>query len=67
MITYAEHKEQSAREYLARVLHECEGNVSRAARMAGVHRTAFYQLLKRYGVKIERQSQSYDIARNHDM
>lgn len=44
---------QSAREYLAHVLTACDGNVSRAARVAKINRTYFYKLLARYGVQLK--------------
>jgi len=39
------------RDYLMRVLHASGGNVTRAAAMAGKHRTDFYALMKRYNLK----------------
>lgn len=36
------------RDYLARVMLMCDGNVSQAARLAGRNRTEFYRLLKRH-------------------
>jgi transcriptional regulator of acetoin/glycerol metabolism len=41
----------AAREYLKRVLDAAGGNVSRAARVAGVHRSQMYRMLGRYGVQ----------------
>jgi len=38
------------RDYLRRVLDECGGNVTRAARRAGKERRAFGKLLKRHGI-----------------
>jgi len=37
-------------EYLAQVLQETEGNVSEAARVAGVNRATLYRLLERHGL-----------------
>jgi len=39
------------RNYLIRVLRAAGGNVSQAASMAGKHRTDFYALMKRHGLK----------------
>jgi DNA-binding NtrC family response regulator len=38
------------RDYLAQVLQETEGNVSEAARVAGVNRATLYRLLERHGL-----------------
>jgi two-component system response regulator GlrR len=46
-----ESKEIFERDYLASVLHVCEGNVSRAAKMAGKYRADFYDLLKKHSIK----------------
>ena len=56
MISFQDHMHQSAREYLAHVLTACDGNVSRAARVAKINRTYFYKLLARYGVQLNRAS-----------
>jgi len=45
------------RDYLQRILRECGGNVTRAARLAGKERRAFGKLLKRYRIG-RRQSDS---------
>jgi len=39
------------RDYVEHVLSRCEGNVARAARMAGMSRAYFYEVLSRYGVR----------------
>lgn len=39
------------REYIARVLYACGGNVSEAARAAGKNRRAFWELMRKHGVK----------------
>jgi len=41
-------KEEFEKTYLRRLLEACEGNVSKTARLAGKHRTDFYDLLKKY-------------------
>jgi DNA-binding NtrC family response regulator len=38
------------REYLTCVLQETEGNVSEAARVAGVNRATLYRMLERHGL-----------------
>jgi len=46
-----EHREQSERDYLARLLEHCGGNVSRASRQAGVSRQHLHKLLRRHGLQ----------------
>jgi transcriptional regulator of acetoin/glycerol metabolism len=38
------------REYLTYVLQQTEGNVSEAARVAGVNRATLYRMLERHGL-----------------
>jgi len=45
-----EHVEAFEREYLAELLHECGGNVSEAARRAGLARSSLYQLASKLGL-----------------
>jgi len=42
------------REYLINLLHECEGNVVRAAGLAGVNKVTLYRLLKKHDLRITR-------------
>ena len=44
----AEARDQFERQYLIRVLQMTEGNVTRAAELAGRNRTDFYKLLKKH-------------------
>jgi len=44
-------RDRVSREYLAALLQEFEGNVTRAAERAGVERESLHRLLKRYGVR----------------
>lgn len=46
-----EAKDAFEKEYLIHLLELCEGNVSRAARVAGKYRADFYDLLKKHGLK----------------
>jgi two-component system response regulator GlrR len=39
------------REYLARILKITQGNVTQAARLAGLNRTEFYRLLDRHALQ----------------
>jgi DNA-binding NtrC family response regulator len=41
------------RDYLLRLLRENDGNISAAARQAGINRRTLYRLLERYGVDLE--------------
>jgi two-component system response regulator GlrR len=50
----AEAVQRFERDYLLRVMHETDGNVTRAAQLAGKERRAFGKLLKKHG--ISRQS-----------
>ena len=45
------------RNYIKSVLDRCEGNVARAARTAGVSRTYFYEIIKKYDVNPRAASQ----------
>jgi len=42
------------REYLINLLRECEGNVARAAALAGVNKVTLYRLLKKHGLRLTR-------------
>jgi DNA-binding NtrC family response regulator len=44
-------RDRVSREYLAALLLEFEGNVTRAAERAGMERESLHRLLKRYGVR----------------
>jgi two-component system response regulator GlrR len=48
-----EARDEFEKEYLIRLLEFCEGNVTKAAKLAGKHRVDFYDLLKRHGLKTE--------------
>jgi DNA-binding NtrC family response regulator len=46
-------RDRISREYLAVLLREFDGNVTRAAERAGIERESLHRLLKRYGVRSE--------------
>jgi two-component system response regulator GlrR len=46
-------KEAFEKSYLVHLLETCDGNVSRAAKLAGKYRADFYDLLKKYELKTE--------------
>lgn len=50
MRSYSEARADFSREYLSKLLHICEGNVSRAARLAKRNRTDLYKLLSRHNL-----------------
>lgn len=52
-MTYREAMASAKRAYLYRILSETGGNMARAAKVAGVHRTTFYKLLERHGIQVE--------------
>ncbi len=43
------------RKYLMDVLNGCNGNVRKAAKIAGINTVTFYRLLKKRGLKVERE------------
>lgn len=49
-MTLREAIHSTAQGYLYRLLGECRGNVTKAAKIAGYSRTKFYCVLRRYGV-----------------
>jgi two-component system response regulator GlrR len=54
-----EARDEFEKEYLIGLLEVCEGNVTKAAKLAGKHRVDFYDLLKKHSLKSEdfRESQ----------
>jgi hypothetical protein len=50
-VTYREHLFRQARRYLVRSLRESRGNVTEAARAAGLNRTDFYKRLAAVGLE----------------
>jgi two-component system response regulator GlrR len=48
-----EARDEFEKEYLIRLLELCEGNVTKAAQLAGKHRVDFYDLLKKHGLRTE--------------
>ncbi len=49
-LSFAEARAQFERHYLSRILDDCEGNVSQAAKKADMDRSNFRRLLQRHGV-----------------
>ena len=50
MTTLREAVDTATRQYLELVITETNGNVSRAADIAGMNRSHFYRVLKRHGL-----------------
>lgn len=48
-LTYAEHMDRAAKGYLEELLEHTNGNITHSARIAGVNRTHFYELMARHG------------------
>jgi transcriptional regulator with PAS, ATPase and Fis domain len=53
-LTLAAAREEFERNYLARVLRESDGNVSAAARAAGIARQNLYAKIRKYGLDLDR-------------
>ncbi len=55
--SYKEAKERNLREfnaqYIGRILAECKGNVTQAARRCGLERQALQQIMRRYGIRAD--------------
>lgn len=49
-LTYGGSLRQMERELIERTLKDCRGNISRAARQLGIHRTTLWRKLKKYGL-----------------
>ena len=49
-MTLKAHTDWAARQYLIYALEAAKGDVTAAARIAGVHRTSMYLLFKRHGI-----------------
>ncbi len=58
--TLTEARDQFERQYLIRVLQMTEGNVTRAAELAGRNRTDFYKLLKKHELSASRVAEQGD-------
>ncbi len=43
--------DQFERQYIEKLLKECGGNVSEAARRAGKHRRAFWEIMRKHGIR----------------
>jgi len=53
MVPLREARESFEREYLREVLRRSKGNISLAARIAGRHRTDFYELMRRHNLTVD--------------
>ncbi|MEH8021952.1 MULTISPECIES: sigma 54-interacting transcriptional regulator [Rheinheimera] len=60
--TLTEARDQFERQYLVRVLQMTEGNVTRAAELAGRNRTDFYKLLKKHELSAAQITEQNDEA-----
>jgi hypothetical protein len=49
-VTFAEHMDQAAAQYLRECLDRAGGNVTQAAKASGTYRTHFHKRCVRYGV-----------------
>ncbi len=58
--TLTEARDQFERQYLIRVLQMTEGNVTRAAELAGRNRTDFYKLLKKHELSAAQVTEQQD-------
>lgn len=50
---------ETSRQYLCSVIEQSGGNISQAARIAGLNRTYLYELLRRYGIETKAQPQRH--------
>jgi DNA-binding NtrC family response regulator len=48
--------------YIGHLLHECQGNVTQAARLCGLERQALQQIMRRYGIDAEKFRSGADTA-----
>lgn len=51
--TIAQAREELEREYLMQVLSATKGTIARAAKLAGIKRSSFYSLLRRYEIDVK--------------
>jgi len=51
---YESYKKATERSYLVKLLERCQGSVTEAARMSGLHRTHIYNLMKKHELNPER-------------
>lgn len=56
VVTWREAMKAAGRSYLMRLLEETRGDVTAAARIAGVHRATLYNLMARFGVTVDRKA-----------
>jgi DNA-binding NtrC family response regulator len=57
LLSYKDAKRQNLQQfnahYIGRILAECKGNVSQAARLCGLERQALQQIIRRYGIRAD--------------
>ena len=57
LVSYKDAKQQILQQfnaqYIGRLLSECKGNVSHAARLCGLERQALQQIIRRYGIRAD--------------
>ena len=46
----------AGRAYFYRVLSEAQGDVTKAAQIAGLNRTTMYKILPKYGIAVEKRA-----------
>jgi two-component system response regulator AtoC len=46
-------RERTSQQYIAALLRLCDGNVTRAADLAGLERESLHRLMRRYGIRSE--------------
>jgi DNA-binding NtrC family response regulator len=56
-------RERASREYLVHLLRHFQGNVTHAARRAGMTRESLYRVMRRYGVRAEHEGDAGDARR----
>jgi len=63
-LSYKQAKHAFDKLYVSDLLDTCDGNVSKAARIAGKDRSDFYQLIQRSGVDLKAFRQPHGSARS---
>ena len=53
---YREAMLSAGQAYFYRLLSEAHGDMTRAAQLAGLHRTTMYKILPKYGIEIDKRA-----------